>query len=278
MDKVTGIQTQILLALARYKFLTVKQFQMLGISDATYTRKLLKTMVDRGKPFVKYVAFGVHPKVGKLENIYFLTHFGRDELVKGLGMASESIRLPKGTSTMFFQDYNHRRNFIFSQIAFYVWAEKEGFSVVVFESYFDQAGNNRKDGNAEAVTKIDIGGGEYFMPDGVLVLNRGGEKYLYLLEMYNGKDTKRVLQQMEKHAKCLALGTANEKYQVKRGCRVVAIFEFERSMQAVIERLSKDERFSMITDFFFFKSLDEVVQGDIRENWNNLKGETIRLL
>ena len=95
MDKVTGIQTQILLALARYKFLTVKQIQMLGISDATYTRKLLKTMADRGKPFVKYVAFGVHPKVGKLENMYFLTHFGRDELVKGLGVDGESVRLPK---------------------------------------------------------------------------------------------------------------------------------------------------------------------------------------
>lgn len=278
MDKVTGIQTQILLALARYKFLTVRQIQLLGISDVTYARKLLKNMSGRGKPFVKYVSFGVHPKIGKLENMYFLTHFGKDELMKGLGLSGENIRLPKGTSTMFFQDYNHRRNFIFMQIAFYAWADKEEFSVVVFESYFDQAGNNRKDGNAEALTKIAIGGGEYFMPDGVLVLDREGEKYLYLLEMYNGKDTKRVLHQMEKHAKCLALGSANEKYQVKKGSRVVAIFEFERSKQAVLERISTDERFSMVADFFFFKSLDQVLNSDIREGWVNLRGETVRLL
>lgn len=277
MQKVTGIQAKILLALARYKFLTVSQIQMLGISDATYSRKLLKNMVDRGKPFVKYVAFGVHPKIGKLENVYFLTAFGKDELVKGMAMGESEIRFPKGTSTMFFQDYGHRRNFIFSQIVFYEWATKEGFTIERFETYFDQSGSNRKGGNAEALTKIQLGEFGFFMPDGVMVLRRGADRFLYLFEMYNGKDTKRVLEQLEKHALCLALGTANEKYQVKRGCRVVAIFEFERSQQAVLDRIAKDERFTKIADFFFFKPLDSLLTGDLREGWKNLRGEVVRI-
>lgn len=73
MLKVTEIQTNILLALGRYKFLTTSQIETLKITDVTYARKILKDLEDRTRPFVGRITFGTHPKLGKLENFFYLT-------------------------------------------------------------------------------------------------------------------------------------------------------------------------------------------------------------
>lgn len=278
MLKVTEIQTNILLALGRYKFLTTSQIEVLKITDVTYARKILKELEDRKRPFVGRITFGIHPKLGKLENFFYLTKHGKKELIEGLGIEEVYLKAPKGKATLFFQDYHHRKYFINVQIAVYQWATRAELEIEFFHAYFDQIGNNRISGNAQILTKITFEVENYLLPDGIFLLHKNQERILYLVEMYNGKDTKRVLSQLEKHAKVLVAGSASDQYQVKKANRVICIFEEESAMRAVINRVRLDERFRNIKDFFFLKALDKLATVSFEAEWFNLVGEKTTLL
>lgn len=282
MVTITEIQTNILLALGRYKFLTTSQIEALQITDVTYARKVLKDLEEKTRPFVGRITFGTHPKWGKLENFFYLTKYGKKQLMEGLGIAEAEAKAPKGKATLFFQDYYHRKYFISVQIAIYGWAAKAAFEINFFHTYFDQIGNNRVSGNAEILTKIPFkegnGAENYIMPDGIFLLQKNEERILYLVEMYNGKDTKRVLTQLEKHAKVLVAGSASDKYQIKKANRVICIFEEESILKAVINRVRLDERFRKLKDFFFLKALDKLTAISFEEEWYNLSGEKTILL
>ena len=136
---------------------------------------------------------------------------------------------------------------------------------------------SRKRGKVEpmqTVTRIEYGNGYYLDPDGVLLFEKEGKPKMFLIEIYNGKDTKRVINQLRKHVYVIKHGLAAAKYDVKIAARVVSTFEQEGNMKAVLERLAIDPYFQFegIENYFFF-GLADVVNEAFETGFVNLKGE-----
>jgi hypothetical protein len=66
------------------------------------------------------------------------------------------------------------------------------------------------------------------------MLERKGEQALFLVEIYMGDKTTRVLHQLEKHRRAITLGSPSIAYDHPKGNRVLNVFENEGCMKAVI--------------------------------------------
>ena len=98
------------------------------------------------------------------------------------------------------------------------------------------------------------------------------QKELYCLEMYNGRDTKRVLKQLRQYLQALTLGSPSIKYNFKRGNRVLCVFEFPSIMKSVLGHLEKEQAYQNMKPYFLFKSLEEI-EHNFFENWIDISGE-----
>jgi len=273
IERLPPTQTKILLELARYKFLTTSQMIRLGV--ATKRSNLsphLKRLREGGRPYIARIEFGTHPREGRLEDFYYLKRKAKKALIEDLQIPENKIQLPIGTSTLFYNDYFHRKFTIDCQIATYQAAEEKGWEVVFFERYFDKTGSNRRGDTSRAKTRIDMNDGNYLIADGVFMLQTEVEKELYCLEMYNGKDTKRVHNQLRQYVQALAGGSPSIKYDHKsadgsryRGCRVLSVFEYESCMDAVIERVEKDSLFTNMREVFLFEKLMNLENNLVRK-------------
>lgn len=218
------------------------------------------------------VSFGFVPKIGKVQNINFLTQKGK-RLLEEYGLQENEIRIPIGRSTHFFKDYFHRCYTIDFHIELSKWAESNESSLIFFDTYFDKLGNNRQGKNLRAKTKVDLPEG-YLIPDGVFKLKYADlTNALFLFEMYNGKDTLRTLNQLKKHLYAMESGSVNEKYEFKYGYRVLCVFEEETMMKALMERLQEDRTFKHFKEYFLFKSLEDVRNGNVISGWVDFTGE-----
>jgi len=275
MELYNDTQSEILLALARFKFLTTSQINVLVPKENAWLRKQIMDLYTRSKPMLDRVSFGFHPKKGKLENVYYLTRYGQKLLCEVFDMNEEEIKMPVGTGSLFYKDYFHRKNTIDCQIGLFGAMANTLFEVEFFDTYFDKVGNNRRDGNLHAKNKIELSGDGYIIPDGVFVLRMQEFRFLYLLEMYDGRDTKRVMEQIRKHAEAIGLGTPSHKYGLQKSHRVLCVFEFESNKNAVLERMQADKALAELTNHFLLKTLGSVQPHNFRDRWQNILGELV---
>lgn len=278
MRYITEAQRQILLGLARYKFLTPSQFMKLGIvAHLPYLRKILADMVQRDKPLIHRIEFGFVPAEGRLESVYYLSKFGKRQLVEGLELDEQDIKMPVGSVMPTYNDYKHRKHTIDIGIYLYQFAEKEELEVEFFDTYFDTTGNNRTDKNLQHKNKIHLDALNFIIPDGIFVLKSDSRRRLFLLEVYNGKGTKRVLTQMQKHAYAIGQGSPSQKYTFDKGHRVLSVFEFDSIKTATIARMQQANLFAELKNHFLFKSLETLTPEDFHRNWQNMNGEQVNL-
>lgn len=156
---------------------------------------------------------------------------------------------------MFIRDYYHRTNAIDFQIELFLYTIKKWWKVTVYDKYYDHIWNPKK-GSLKAKTKITFYDGTYFIPDAIIMLNMGYKMKLYAFELYNGIQTKRVLQQLQKHKISLQQGLLSITLNQKIGSKVLIVFDSKVAMDAVINRMSKDNSFSNFKNLFLFSTID----------------------
>lgn len=89
-----------------------------------------------------------------------------------------------------------------------------------------------------------------------------GSRYLFVLEVYNGIDTKRVHAHLEKHLVALGEGRISELYGYPRAHRVLCVFETESALQAAVRRLCEHPAFTdQMRHQFAFSTLAELRTG-----------------
>jgi hypothetical protein len=277
---ITNIQAlfqDILEKLSKFKYLTNTQFAYLLQKNKDYVRNLgTSEMVKRD--FIGVIQFGVVPKIGRLENIYFLKPKGIN-ILEDLGYTKAEIRYPKGTG-VFTKDYFHRIETINTHIGAVQFLENTGGEMLNFDTYYDKSGNNRTDGNSLVNTKLVINEDDFIIPDGIMKYNLKGNDYLYLLEVYRGKDTKRVLHQVRKLIYCIYNGIPTKKYNHSKGSRLLLIFETETAKKYALDRIKADEylaQFNGFDRFVFGRNLENIKE-QFNKNWQDLNGKTFNLL
>lgn len=273
MPFLNDIQGQILEQLGYYQYLSAEQVSRLTTRSLGYIRAQLATLSHR-----KYIASYHVVVTAKIRaaNIYYLTTDGRDILLQ-FDKAFTNVRIPKNYAPVVVRDYFHRLHYTDLVISLVEHFRSMGITLSLFLSYYDKSGDNRtqKNGALQSQTKISLGEHGYFMPDGVMITKQpDGSRTLYLLELYNGKDTGRVIQQLAQHARSIKLGAASKRFSIAANPFVLCAFEQDGCRQAVIKRLLQNEKFSKIKHLFFFASLDEVKK-NCDKAWHSISGELL---
>lgn len=269
MDIVNAVQTDILELLARFKFLTLSLIKPLVGKSTTYIREQLQRLTVQG-----YIAFFRLDKPGKAEHLYYLTPAGKDLLLQFSKSFAADIKLPIGTPLVV-RDYAHRVKYISVTIALYYWLQSFGFTVTHMASYFDKTGNNKRDANLHAQTRLPLAG-SFYIPDGIIACHKGSEQMLLLVEMYCDTSVQRVREQLHKHMLAIAEGSPGMTYNMPVNPLVLSVFAHASIMRRIIEDLQHEQAFIPFHQLFFFAELD-AVQKDIAHAFHSITEKTLAL-
>jgi len=102
-------------------------------------------------------------------------------------------------------------------------------------------------------------GDSYIIPDGAYKIeNENKESVLHLFELCNGKETKRIVNQLHKHAQAMAFGFTADHFQISKSkpYRVVIVFTHRSALKGVITKIMKDKKFSAIYSHFICKEVE----------------------
>lgn len=264
--------------LSIYKYLTSSQFNALGVyknrGDLTNS---LKKLVDAKNALIGKISFGVYPRLGRLEDFYYLTNDGKSFLIDNLDFTKEQIKAVHKNSTEFHGHYFHRKYTIDFYIYLKQWLADNNGEVIFLDYYFDKAGNNRskfKEEHLKGLNRMMLEDGRTFIPDAVTKFKIEEREFLYLFEQHNGKSPKRLIEQLYIHCIALQEGVAGAKYNFDRLHRVIVVFEFESVKNATIKRLQTMEEFQGSYNFFIFKTNDEI-KNDFFNNWTLIDGSKV---
>ena len=96
------------------------------------------------------------------------------------------------------------------------------------------------------------------------------------MEMYNGKDTGRVVRQLHKHAQALSFKCTHRQFNIDtdRSYTIVLIFQYESIMRATIERIQEEGAFQNIARYFLCKTIEDVNKNQL-DKWVDLNGEEV---
>ena len=275
---ITGQQEKIVRLLATYKFLTVSQLDRLGAGYKKRIYDSLQKLSQEG--LVKYADYKSLLRYGKqLERIHYLTPKAAVLLVENThNLHLDDIRYPKSSTTLFTHDYFHRVSTINTQISIGEWLHANDFELLKYETYFDVIGS-RKKGKVEpmqTITRVDFGNGYFLDPDSIVIYSKSEKTKMLLVEVYNGKDTKRVIEQLRKHVYVIKHGLAAAKYDLKVVAKVVATFDDPGNMKAVLDKLTQDAYFQFDgIENYFFLGLAKAVNEDFEHGFVNLLGESV---
>ena len=101
---------------------------------------------------------------------------------------------------------------------------------------------------------------------------------LYLVEVYNGKDTARTIKQITKHTQAVELGSVNEQYRFMEAYRILCVFEHQSMMEAVIGKMAEDEYFSYMKDHFYFKTIANIHHSNFMEQRRQFDGQLTKII
>jgi len=260
--------------LSEFKYLTSSQFvEMIGYKKRDYLTKALRPLILQNKPLISKHDF--NPINGKLESFYYLTKYGKQLLINELDYSEDQIKFPKSLSKIKLKDYHHRKFTIDFHISLNQWLKANDGYINFLNYYFDKSGNNRtgdKNQSVTALNRIHIDSSNSFIPDINTKFSINGEEYLYLFEQHDGKDTKRLFEQLYVHIIAISKNSVRKKYKQKNSHKVVVVCEFESVKNSVIQRLQKVNGIEHYNNFFIFKTNAELEE-DLCDNWTLISGE-----
>ena len=269
IDIITPKQQEILMALARFKFLTTSQMVRLGIDK--HSQNLNGNLVklrERKRKLINHINFGM----GK-EYFYFLTQKGKQLLVDHLYLSPDEIKAPIGRTSFFSTDYNHRKSCISCIIEMMNSASQEGFEIEFCDWYFEKTGNNRRDKNLQSKSRIELTN-RYIEADAIFMTSRANEKFLYVFEYERKRDSRYIYKKCRDYLEALTIGEPSIKYGFNKGCRVLYVFETPAIMKAVISRIQQDNDFRAFHKHFLFKHFKEL-ESAFFSDWLSINNENM---
>jgi hypothetical protein len=262
------IKLNMLLALAKYKFLTNSHFLVLGFTPSLRTTQQYTTqLINAG--YVKNVEYGNLIKKDdpfkdiKNEGLNFLTKKGVEFLEDRMAYDKEDIKYPPhqdvGTG-----DYIHRVFIIFTLISYDKYCTlnnvKTDFKVdyhkhetlVLFK-------------DKDVIKKIIF--------DIVIIY----KEKLYVIEVWQGKDKDYIMRKIKRLYKPLLEGYASSKFEYSKIPRMLHVFRYENIMEDIRGEILSNSYYSegVKAGLFHFAHIDA-----INKNfgvWQNINGKQIEI-
>ncbi len=293
LEHYTRQQQLAMEALAEYRFLTVQQMVVLGVSkSATSLRdNVLKPLARRSRAPITYQDVG---KVLGTSYVWSLTKRGAKNLAEAWGVEADKISYPKG-GVQFSTQYWHRLAQIDFHIAINQWAEKIGAEVVLRHRDYVMIGSQRRKGQT-AETKINLAGGSYIIPDGIFGFRLNGHDYLYVLEVHHGTSAQKATAKLQTYYAALMEHAISKKYNYEMSCYVLSLFQEEKfsnnrkltkeqkhqrnvrrcetKMKSVMDRLEVDQKFGAFKPAYLFNTMENI-RADLATGWTLADGANV---
>lgn len=269
MITLTEIQTRILEGLSHYRYLTHSQMLHLKIGSPSFLRHSTRRLREKGdEPLIASIRYPFAPKEGRLEQVHHLTQAGAS-LLADIRKDDDISRRFRPVTAIYHRDYWHRKFTIDFQIAVTKAVEShENLELNIFDRYFDKTGSNHSSAGSalRSRTRVDLDEDEHVIADANFVLCRPFDTkkhVLYTAEIANGKDTKRILRQIERHAAVLRKRALATKYEIpeKPLHQVLFIFSDYGLLKAVRSRFVEIESALEFSACFRFGYLPYLLQG-----------------
>jgi len=302
--------TQILINLARYKFLDRLQMKRLGISNknAHFTQEI-NPLIE-----AKLIWFETGARHGS-GDLYCLTEKGKDKLLRDKSAPFDAINFMKNKPSIEDGSWWHILNSVWCQIEFDLSVQKkdnldfkEWFELYRSKAEFynrdmDKLGSV-KGGGLTKSTKIDLEGGKWFDPDGMFSCNGR----LFLFEYEHGTYTKRSMEKILIHCQSLKLAALGRQLNLKstkgewKMHRVLFVYHTHSILKSSIKECNKTLSQALLTTgdwkqdeiegllkgkWFLFKSIEEVkpeinwlsdpIPKDYFDNWLTLAGDRVMM-
>lgn len=286
LEQPNELEVRVLEHLATYRFLTIKQLLALGATK--HKRHLQATLRALAgihekegrtaprryqpyrKPVVEQMRFGINREVGggKLPFVYTLTVQGA-QLLAELRSDERPVyvsAVPKFPR----QEYRHRLGCTDCHIAVRTWAERN-HNQARLDFYHVDFNHSRKLKNRPiADTRVELTDGRVIKPDAVFRLTMSDQRErLYALEFWAGSEVALIEQKLELYRHALHDGAVERTFAFKHGVQVLAVFQQERTLRHVFERLEARANFQPFSRHFLFATLEEL-QEDMASGWRQL--------
>ena len=271
IERINDKQKNILLALAKYKFLTYDQMLRLGIErHKSNLSKQISGMIKSRKSYIQKI-----PHRPGTSTKFYLTKRGKELLVSHFDIEVESIHFPKGKITTDTQDQKHRTRIIDLHLALENEYTKQDCDLLFCHRYFDTIGNNRINRNLKSQTALPFNSNSV-KADMIFMLQTPLQKELYIVELENGRDTKKAITKCHEHAELLFQGGVHEKYNFKQGYRTLWVFEHETTLLKTRQALSNDPLFEHISEYFLFNTYSSS-SSSFFTHWTNINNQKRKL-
>ena len=251
--------------------MTIPQFELLLKNQYSYQtiRRNLEKLYKRRKPFINRIEYKKVSHFGKLSSVYNLRKLGLDVIELQLDKEqSKNAFVP--SSPRLTGDYFHRTRTIDFQIKLTLAEQDEGFKTNHCSHYFVY---KKLASSFISVNRINIVGGFHIIPDLIFIIERKGYQRLLLFELHNGKDKKRIIEQIRNHALALVSLNCHAKFKIEkhRYYNILLLFEESQVQKAVIEDVKNDIWYKDVAKFFLCKSLNQECDSFL-DGWTDLKG------
>lgn len=267
-------EIKIMQFLAKYTYLSKSQLIWLWIkvSDRTFY-KVLARLREPACWFIATRSFAPHPKHGAREDIHYLKPRGRKYLIEQHKWQPWDITIPIGSSR-FYADYDHRKRTIRIQILLSDLVLKNEWNIILYTNYFTWI--KKESGKWRESSTKTLAGNSFLRADSIILIQRGDTKQLFCLEVHNGYDIIRIVEQLKQYWKALSEWSPSKKYKLKVVCRVLVVFEHLKTLQATVERLHYEPYFRYLKSYFLFHQFDQLQVNpssqwlDINRNSNSI--------
>ena len=282
MLEIKPIQERVMVNLAHYKFLTISQLMRLKSGSKLRTQEAIRILREAGLVETSRYGGVTRNGAGRVESISYLTSKGAKILVENNHHLNlPVVKYPKSINSIFKNDYLHRISTINTQISFEEWAKLNGQDVAFFHTYFDKLGSQirqEEDMPLQSITRLNFKNDTYIEPDAIFLSEGNGKKSFFILEVCNGKDTKRHVEQIRQNVYAIYNGIPSDKYKQNKSPRLLCIFETENQLGLVLDKMAEDDYFQAdwIEQAIFLNVSGQVWQS-FADKWTTAKRQAINL-
>jgi len=201
----------------------------------------MKSLTEKPVSYIGQKKFWYHPKLGKVEDLYYLKPRGKKYLVNEHLRDPVDINLPLG-SKLFWNDYHHRKETINIRIGIEQDAKAKWYTIDFYDMYFTGKSIPWKKGR-ECSTSIKVWDWK-IKADSIFLLRKpDGTKSLFCLEYHNGTEVKRIVEQLKRYVRAMSDGTPSTKYGLEIWNYVLNVFAHETVKRSVEEAVDHDVYF-----------------------------------
>jgi hypothetical protein len=279
-ENLTHKSMAVLEALARYRYLTIPQMALAGVSksERSIREKILPRLKRGKKKLVDWRDFGVLPGRGRLHWVYCLNENGARVLADDTGIELSKIPYTVG-GIKFLSDYDHRLALIDFHIGLKNWVDRND-GKLIFETYFDKVPFLHVDGRAVRFigkTTIPLNNiQDVIAPDGICKFSVNGKVRLCAVEIHHNNLTGRIVEQIVLNIQAVKSNTIKDRYEHDKASFILSIYDDENTMKLVKQRMIDSPDIKGCERVLIFNTLSNL-KFDFCQGWHFVDNMEARL-